>query len=109
MEKGKLTVDHDIYRAQCAVVNKMLNQTRVNYYSDKVSSCGSDQKSLNKITKHLLEGQVRLFYLLAKALRNRLKTLVTSSLIRLNKLEIKSTQLSSLIHVLLLLRTISYM
>ena len=54
--KSKLTIDHQIYRSQCANVNKMLKQAKIDYYSDKVSSCGNDQKSLHKITKHLLQG-----------------------------------------------------
>ena len=37
-------------------MNKMLKQAKIDYYSDKVSSCGNDQKSLHKITKHLLQG-----------------------------------------------------
>ena len=34
----------------------MLKHAKIDYYSDKVSSCGSDQKSLHKITNHLLQG-----------------------------------------------------
>ena len=37
-------------------MNKMLKQAKIDYYSDKVSSCGKDQKSLHKVTKHLLQG-----------------------------------------------------
>ena len=54
--KSKLTIDHDIYRQQCARVNKMLKQTRIDYYSEKISSCQQDKKSLHKISKYLLEG-----------------------------------------------------
>ena len=54
--KSKLTIDHQIYRSQCANVNKMLKQAKIDNYSDKVSYCGNDQKSLHKITKHLLQG-----------------------------------------------------
>ena len=56
-KKSKLTIDHEIYRNQCATVNKMLKQTRINFYSDKVESCGRDQKSLFKVTKNLLGKQ----------------------------------------------------
>ena len=52
--KSRLTVDHQIYRKQCAIVNKLLLQTRVDYYSDKVESCGTDYKGLFKVTKRLL-------------------------------------------------------
>lgn len=55
-QNTKLSVDHQIYRNQCAVVNKMLEKARLSYYSDKVSDCDRDQKGLHKITKHLLEG-----------------------------------------------------
>ena len=55
-QKTRLTVDHEIYREQCAIVNKLLKQARVDYYSDKVLSCGSDHKSLFKVTKHLMNG-----------------------------------------------------
>ena len=50
----KLTIHHEIYRNQCALTNKLLKQARLSYYSDKVESCGRDQKSLFKVTKHLL-------------------------------------------------------
>ena len=54
--QSKLTIDHQIYRSSCANVNKMLKQAKIDYYSDKVSSYGKDQKSLHTITKHLLLG-----------------------------------------------------
>ena len=53
---SKLTVDHQIYRNQCAVVNKLLIRARLDFYSDKINSCGNDSKGLFKITKHLLGG-----------------------------------------------------
>jgi hypothetical protein len=37
-------------------MNKMLTQTRIDFYSEKVTSCSRDQKNLFKITKHLLNG-----------------------------------------------------
>ena len=52
--KTNLTVDHDIYRDQCASVNKLLKQTRTRFYSEKIESCGRDQKTLFKITKNLM-------------------------------------------------------
>ena len=48
--QSKLTVDHQIYRNQCAIVNKSLKQA----LTDKIQSCGRDQKSIFKVTKHLL-------------------------------------------------------
>ena len=50
----KLTVNHEVYGEQCAKSNKLLKQARVRYYPDKVESFGNDQKSIFKITKHLL-------------------------------------------------------
>ena len=50
-KQSKLTVDHEIYRKQCAIVNKMLKQTRINFYSHQIESCGRDQKTLFKVTK----------------------------------------------------------
>ena len=37
-------------------MNNILKQAKIDYYSDKVSSCGNDQKSLLCVTKHLLQG-----------------------------------------------------
>jgi hypothetical protein len=52
--ESKLTIDHQIYRTQCADVNKMLKQARVEYYTNKIESSGNDHKSLSRITKGLL-------------------------------------------------------
>ena len=52
----KLSVDHQIYRNQCSIVNQLLSCARVDYYSDKINSCGNDTKGFFKITKHLLSG-----------------------------------------------------
>jgi flagellar biosynthesis chaperone FliJ len=52
--KTKLTVDHQIYRDQCVVMNKLLHHTRVSYYSDKLIACGRDQGGIYKLAKHLL-------------------------------------------------------
>ena len=49
-----LTMDHQIYRDQCAIVNRLLKPTRVTYYSEKVQECGQDQKGIYKLSKHLL-------------------------------------------------------
>jgi hypothetical protein len=47
--ESKLTIDHQIYRTQCADVNKMLKQARVEYYTNKIESSGNDHKSLSRI------------------------------------------------------------
>ena len=51
---SKLTIDHQIYREQCAIVNRLLKRTRVTYYSEKVQECGQDQKGIYKLSKHLM-------------------------------------------------------
>ena len=50
-----LMVLRQVYRAQCMVVNRMLLAAKRNYYSDKISSCGSNQKQRFNITKSLME------------------------------------------------------
>ena len=52
--KSRLTVDHQIYRDQCIVMNRLLKKTRQTYYSDKIIECGHDQKGIYKVAKHLL-------------------------------------------------------
>ena len=49
------SAEQDIYHIQCANVNKMLRRARLNYYSEKITSCHRDPKNLFKIAKHLLE------------------------------------------------------
>ena len=51
---SKLSIDHQLYREQCSKVNKLLKTAKTTYYSDKIETAGRDQKSLFKITKHLL-------------------------------------------------------
>ncbi|XP_060553020.1 uncharacterized protein LOC132714233 [Ruditapes philippinarum] len=53
-KRSQLTVDHEIYRSQCAYVNKLLKRTRISFYAEKIESCGRDQKTLFKVTKNLL-------------------------------------------------------
>ena len=45
-KKNRLTVNHQIYRDQCIVVNKLLKQTRIAYYSEKITACAYDQKGI---------------------------------------------------------------
>ena len=52
--KNRLTVNHQIYRDQCVVVNKLIKQTRIAYYSEKITACAHDQKGIYKVAKHLL-------------------------------------------------------
>ena len=53
-KKSRLTVDHQIYREQCIVVNKLLKQAKMSYYSEKITECGKDQGAIYKVAKHLL-------------------------------------------------------
>ena len=48
---SRLTIDQQIFRNQCVVVNKLLKESRVSYYSDKVNVCGRDTKGIYRITK----------------------------------------------------------
>ena len=50
----RLTIDHEIYRNQCCITNKLLKNAKVSYYTEKVESCGRDQKTLTKVTRHLM-------------------------------------------------------
>ena len=34
--------------------NKLLQQTCISYYSEKIKSCGHDQKGIYRISKHLM-------------------------------------------------------
>ncbi|XP_064622629.1 uncharacterized protein LOC135484864 [Lineus longissimus] len=52
--KTKLTVHHQMYRNQCAVVNKLIKQARTSHYLAKITECGRDQKQIYKISRHLL-------------------------------------------------------
>ena len=49
-----LVVHRQVYRAQCVFVNHMLLAAKRNYYSDKIASCGSNQKQLFNITKSFM-------------------------------------------------------
>lgn len=44
-QKSNLTADHEIYRSQCAQVKRLLSQSRVNFYSEKIESYGQVQKT----------------------------------------------------------------
>ena len=39
---SKLAIDHKLYREQCVITNKLLQQTRISYYSEKIKSRGYD-------------------------------------------------------------------
>ena len=50
----QLEVHRQIYREQCGCVNKLLLKARKDYYEYKILKCGRDQKSIYKVTNHLL-------------------------------------------------------
>ena len=39
-----LVIHRQVYRAQCVIVNRMLLAAKSDYYTDKIASCGSNQK-----------------------------------------------------------------
>ena len=49
-----LVIHRQVYRAQCVRVNRMLLAAKRDYYTDKIASCGSNQKLLFNITKTLM-------------------------------------------------------
>ena len=49
-----LIVHRQVYRAQGVVVNRMQLAVKRDYYTDKIASCGSNQKQLFDITKRLM-------------------------------------------------------
>ncbi|XP_052791884.1 uncharacterized protein LOC128226025 [Mya arenaria] len=51
---SKLAVDHQIYRQHCSEVNKLLKQSRIDYYTSQITQCGNDYKKLFKVTNTLL-------------------------------------------------------
>ncbi len=51
---SQLTVHKEAYRQQCAVVNRLLYQARITYYSKKIEECDRDQKMMHKVARHLL-------------------------------------------------------
>ena len=51
---SRLTVEHQIYRNQCVILNKLLRESRVAYYFDKLNACGRDTKGIYRLRKHLL-------------------------------------------------------
>jgi hypothetical protein len=60
--RTRLTVHHELYREQCKLVNRLLHKAKQDFYSDKIVSCGRDQKQLSRITKNLMgdSGEVTL-------------------------------------------------
>ena len=57
-QNSKLTVDHQIYRNQCIVFNKILCKSEQKFTSDRIQECKRDQKKLFRISKQLL-GETR--------------------------------------------------
>ena len=52
--KTKLLVDRQIYCQKKRHVNKLCDQAKKDFYADKISECGKDQKQLFKVVNSLL-------------------------------------------------------
>ena len=50
-----LEIDRQSFRQQCSTLSKLLYTTKTTFYSNKVSECKNDIKSLFKITDTLLQ------------------------------------------------------
>jgi hypothetical protein len=50
----RLTVDHQCYKDQCRTVNRELHQAKERYYSNKITECDGDQKTLFVLTRKLM-------------------------------------------------------
>ena len=53
-KKTNLEIDHKIFQEKCIQVNQLVQSSKKTYFSSEVLNCGKDQKSLFKITDHLL-------------------------------------------------------
>lgn len=54
MRRTNLTVHREIYQDTCVTYNKMLLQSRKDYYSSKIEECSNDQRQLFKLTNILM-------------------------------------------------------
>lgn len=54
MRKTQLTVHHEIYKEKCRQTNKLLLQCKRDYYSNKITEIGNDQKKLYRLTNNLM-------------------------------------------------------
>ena len=54
MRKTQLTVDKEIYHEKCRNVGKLLFRCKKDYFINKISEIGHDQKQLYKVTTNLL-------------------------------------------------------
>ena len=52
--KSKLEIDHQLYRNQRNLVNKLLRQCKQNHLSPLIQNCAKDQKQLFRVTDQLL-------------------------------------------------------
>jgi hypothetical protein len=51
---SKLEVHRQAYREQCSKTNKLLRKAKQDYYIDKITECGKDQKKMMNMAKQLL-------------------------------------------------------
>lgn len=52
--KTHLEVHRQMYQLQCKVVNRLLHETRRDYFQTKIMDYGNDQRGINRVVKHLL-------------------------------------------------------
>ena len=52
--RTSLSVHRQLYTDQCKLVNRLLRQTKANYYKDKLKECKTDQKALFKVIDDLM-------------------------------------------------------
>ena len=52
--KSKLEIDHQLYRKQRNLVNRLLRQCKQNHFSSLIQNCAKDQKQLFRVTDQLL-------------------------------------------------------
>lgn len=52
--RTKLTVHHQLFKEQCRLVSVLLIKSKKEYYSRKITDCGTDHKKLFRLTKNLM-------------------------------------------------------
>ena len=52
--RTRLEVHRQAYRTKCVAFNRLLLTTKSEYYSEKIATCGRDQKQLFHITKNIM-------------------------------------------------------
>jgi len=61
MRKTNLTIHHQIFREACITTNQLLLQCKKDYFSNKISEIGHDQKQLHRLTNDLMGNKREVF------------------------------------------------